>query len=115
MAGLATGPGHMAPGRLGWPQGGLYGYIAWPHDNRVAGMATGPGHMTPVRLGWQQDMAPGKLGLKEGLTTWHQGGWDGCRAWPHCTREAGIAIGSGHMAPGWLEWQQGKATWHQGG
>ena len=56
---MATGPGHMAPGRLGWQQGlatwqkgGLYRYSARPHGTRVAGMATGPGHMAPGRLGW---------------------------------------------------------------
>ena len=87
-------------------------------------------------------MVPGRLGLRKGLTKWHQCSWDGNRTWPHdtrvivslqCpaawhhggwdgntarpngTREAVMATGPGHMAPGWLGWQQGLATWHQGG
>ena len=55
---LATGSGHMSPG---W----LYGYSARQHGTRVAVMVTGPGHMPPGRLRWQQ-----------GLSKWHQGGWD---------------------------------------
>ena len=66
-------------------------------------MATGPGKMAPVRLVWLQ--CP---------TTWQQGGWDGNRARPHGTREAGMATGPGHMA-GPLLWLQCPARWHKGG
>ena len=52
-------------------------------------MATGSGHMSP---GW--------FVLLQCPVTWHQGGWDGNRAWPHATREAEIATGSGQMAQG---------------
>ena len=54
-------------------------------------MAIGSGHMT---AGW--------LGCLQCVATWHQGGCDGNRAWPHGTREAGMATGSVHMAPGWV-------------
>ena len=81
-------------------------------------MATGSVPMAAERLGWQQ-----------GLATWHQGGWDGNRIWPHgtrvaCidysaqphgTRVAGMATGPGHMVPVRLGWQQDLATWHKGG
>ena len=67
-------------------------------------MATGSGHM-----------AEGWLVSLQCPATWHQGGWDGNRAWLHGTREAGMALGSGHMAPGWLVWLQCPATWHQYG
>ena len=66
-------------------------------------MATGSGHMSP---GW--------VVLLQCPATWHQGCWDGNRAWPHVTREAKMATGSGHMAPGRLGLRQGLATWHQG-
>ena len=66
-------------------------------------MASVSGHMAQGWLGWQQ-----------GLATWIKGGWDGNRVWPHATREAekatgsgqngtredGIVTGSGHMTPG---------------
>ena len=94
-------------------------------------MATGSGQMAPGRLGWQQS-----------LTTWHQGRRDCDRAWPHGTRVAWVATGHGQMTPGRLGlhqglanvtrvagmsivpgnmtagrlgWQQGLATWHQAG
>ena len=54
-------------------------------------MATVPSHMVPGRLVWQQGLAP-----------WHQGGWDGNRAWPNDTKEAGMATEPGHMATGRL-------------
>ena len=69
---MATGPGHMTPGRLGWHQGlatchqgDWDGYRAWQHGTREAGIATGPSHI-----------APGRLGRHQGLSTWHQGGYD---------------------------------------
>ena len=92
VAGMATGPGHIAPGWLGWLQvlatnyqGGLDGNRVWPHGTREAEMATGHGHIS-------------------------QGNWDGNRVWPHGTRKAGIATRSGHIAPGRLGWQHGLAT-----
>ena len=60
-------------------------------------------------------MAPGWLGWQQGLATWHQGGWDGNRVWPHGTRVAGMATGPGQMAPRRQGWPQGLATWQQGG
>ena len=52
----------------------------------------------------------------------------GNRAWPHGTREAGMATGPRQMTPGWLGLQQGwpsgtrvavmvksLATWYHGG
>ena len=81
---MATGPGHMPPGRLRWQQGlakwhhgGWDGNRAWPHGTRVACMASLSGCMALGWLGWQQ-----------GLAIWHQGDWDGNRA--------------DHVAPGWL-------------
>ena len=74
-------------------------------------------------------MEPGRLGWQQGLATWHQGGWDGNRAWPHInqddwdgnrvcphgSKEAGVATGPSHMAPVRLKLQQGLAKWPQGG
>ena len=101
---MATGPGHMAPGRLGWQlelstwhQGDLYGYIA--------GVATGSVLMAPERLGWQKrpdHMAPERLGWQQDLAIWHQGDLYGYNARPHGTRVAGMATGPGHMTPGKL-------------
>ena len=54
-------------------------------------------------------IAPGWLVRLQCLATWQQGGCDGNRAWPHGTREAGMATVPGHMAQGWLLWQQGMA------
>ena len=126
---MATVPGPKAPGWLvwlqcpaTWHQGGWDGNRAWRHCTREAGMATGPGHMAPGMLGWQQTRLygysarpQGWLGCQQGLAKRQQGGWDGNRAWPHATRETGMATGSGHMAPGWLGWLQCLATRHQGG
>ena len=61
-------------------------------------MAKVPGHMIHGWLGWQQ-----------GLAKRQQGRWDGNRAWPHATKEAKMATGSGQMAPERLEWQHGLA------
>ena len=69
-------------------------------------------------------MAPGRLGWQQGIDTWHQGGWDGNRAWSHGTSEAGMSTGSGtrvtcmatvpgHIAPGWLGWH-GNMAWPHG-
>ena len=59
-------------------------------------MATEPGHMAPGWLVWLH--CP---------DAWHPINWDGNRAWPHGTREAGMATGSCQMIQGWLGWQQG--------
>ena len=72
---MATGPGHMASGRLGWLQ-----CPATCHKG--AGMATGSGQKATERLGSQQ----GRL--------------YGHSARPHATRGAGMATGSGHKAKG---------------
>ena len=127
---MATGPGHMAPGRLGWQQGlstwhhggffrlqypatwhqkGWDGNRAWPYGTREAGMATGPlvwlqCPATWHKGGWDGNRvwpkAPGHLVLRQGLSTWHQSGWDCNRAWPHSTRLVGMATGPGHVAEG---------------
>ena len=68
-------------------------------------------------------MAPGSLRWQQGLATWHQGNWDNKRTWPHDTRAAGIASGSGHKHQGvwdgtraWIQDQaQCPASWHKGG
>ena len=128
---MATGPGHMALGRLGWQQGldpwhqgGWDGNRTWPNDTKEAGMATEPGHMATGRLGWQQGRLYGYsarqhgtrvAGLATGSWQKHQGVWDCTRAWPNASREAEMETGYGQMAPERLEWQQGLATWHQGG
>ena len=126
---MATGPAHMAPGRLEWQQGlttwhkgGWDGNRVWPHGTRVAGMATGSCH-TP----------PGRLRRQQGLAKWHQGGWNCDRVWPHGTRVAGMETGQCHMEAvtgnrpacmakvpdmiqGWLGCQKatGRLGWHQG-
>ena len=103
VAGMATGSGQMAPGRLEcqqglatWHQRGWDGNRAWPHSTRVVGMATGPGHVAEV-------------------------GWDGHRVRPHGTREAGMAnrawphdTGEAGMATVPLVWLQCPAIWNNG-
>ena len=131
---MATGPGHMPPGRLRmqqglpkWHQGGWGDNRPWPHGTRVAGIPTGPGqgswdgnrtwpHGTRVAemATGPGHMAPGRLGWQQGLATWHQDGFYGYIAWPHGTRVAGMATGPVHMAPVRLGWQQGLTTWLQG-
>ena len=90
---MATVPGHMAQGWLGWQQG-------LAKSTRESGVATGPVHMVP-----------GSLECQQGLATWHQRGWDCNRAWPHSTRVVGMATGPCNVAEGGWD---GYRVWPHG-
>ena len=99
VAVMAAGLGPMAPGRLGWQQGlatwhqgGWDGNVIWPPGTKLACRATVPSHIAPGvawMATWPGHMATGRLGWQQGITIWHQGGWDGNTAWPHGTKKAG--------------------------